>query len=652
MILLYAALSVGVFALAVVAYLAFHVLRAPVDNPRMGEVAGYIRESAKAFMRRQFSIISIPIALLSITLAISDVRAALSFLLGSILSLLAAYVGLRIAVEANVRTAFAATSSSHKAFNIAFSGGAITGLSVVSLSLIGVCSLYLLYGDPSPIISFGFGASLAALFAQLGGGIFTKAADIGADLVGKIEKRIPEDDPRNPAVIADLVGDNVGDCAGRGADLFESMSDDYITAMILGTLMIGQVGSAVMAFPFLLGASGLLSAILALAFMRLWRGGRPISKFNFGLFISSLFCILGSFIACLVTIGDLRIFYATVAGLVASLAVGIAVQYYTKVDGRVIKDVAEASKAGAALNVLTGLAYALQSPFMPIVFIAAAVGLAYAITGGSLYGVLGVNLGTDLAIGFIMSSDAFGPICDNAAGIAEMSQTHTVGLDELDALGNTTKAYTKAFASSSGMVSTMVMFITFMQLVNLSNGGLEILSPVFILGLLVGAALPFVFSSMAVKVTGRTAYLVVDEVRRQFKENPAILEGKAKPDYVRCVDLATKHALKGMVAPAMLAVIPPIIVGFFFGKYVLGGLLLGCLVASVLLSPFFIFGGGIWDNAKKYIEKTFWLKDTPVHAAAVTGDTVGDPLKDVAGPSLNIFMKLTAITALLILPLM
>lgn len=648
MILAYFALAVGAAALAVIALLAMHVLREPQGNPRMVEVAGYIREGVNAFIRRQYKSILFSVLALMIPFAFFDFRLAFSFALGSFLSLLAAYLGLRIAVEANVRTAYAATSSPLKAFRIAFSGGAVMGLSVVSLSLIGVGSLYLLYSDPFPIISFGFGASLAALFAQLGGGIFTKAADIGADLVGKVERHIPEDDPRNPAVIADLVGDNVGDCAGRGADLFESISDDYITAIILTTLLFGQLRSSVIAFPFLLGATGVLSTIASTAFMRRWRGKKPILTFNIGLLIMALLCIVGTLISCLLTVGDLKIFLTTVAGLAASLAVGIAVQYYMEINGHVIHEVAESSKGGAAINILTGMAYALQSPFMPVLIIAAAVIAAYFLTGGSLYGILAVNLGTDLAIGFIMSSDAFGPICDNAGGIAEMSQTRTMGLDELDALGNTTKAYTKAFATSSGMVSTMMMFITYAQLVNLYDNSQNLLNPPYIAGLLIGAILPFVFSSMAIKATSRAAYEIVDEVRRQLKNNPAILEGKAKPDYARCVDLATKYALRRMIAPGMLAIVSPIIIGALLGKYVLGAMLLGCLIASVVLSPFFIFGGGIWDNAKKHIERKFWMKYTLIHEAAVTGDTVGDPLKDVAGPSLNIFMKLTAITALLI----
>jgi len=653
MILVYVALAVGAFAMLVVAYLALSIIKEPAGTPQMVEVAGYIQEAAKAFVKRQYKTIASFIILLIIPLAIFDWRIAVSFVFGVVLSLFTAYIGLRVAVEANVRTAYTARVSAAKAFALAFSGGAVMGLSVVGLSLIGVGSLYLIYQNPTLIVGFGFGASMAALFAQLGGGIFTKAADIGADLVGKIEQRIPEDDPRNPAVIADQVGDIVGDCAGRGSDLFESLSDDYITAIILGTLLLGHLGVNAIAFPMLLGASGILATIIGVIFTRAWKKTEPAVTFNLGLLVTALCCICGAFISCSVTIKDMNVFYAVVSGLVASLAVGIAVQYYTGINGRVVKRVAESSERGAAINILTGLSYAFQSPFMPILFVLSSFIFSYFITNGSLYGVLGANLGTDLAIGFIMSSDAFGPICDNATGIAKMTQTKTSGeLEELDALGNTTKAYTKAFAAASGTFSTVVIFATYSEMVKLYEGSQAVLSPIFIAGLLMGGALPFIFSSMAIGATGKTAYQMVDEVRRQLREKPEIIEGKAKPDYARCVDIATKSALKRMMTPGLLAVIFPIIFGFTLGKYALGAMLLGGLATAALLSPFFTFGGGIWDNAKKYIERKFWMKGTPTHEAAVTGDTVGDPLKDVAGPSLNIFMKLINMTALLIAPIL
>ncbi|MBS7647673.1 sodium-translocating pyrophosphatase [Candidatus Bathyarchaeota archaeon] len=647
-------LAVGVFAMLVVAYLASGILKESAGTPRMIEIAGYIREATKAFVRRQYKTIAGFIVLLTIPLAIFDYRIAVTFVLGAVTSLLAAYIGLHVAVEANVRTANAAGSSSSRAFALAFSGGAVMGLSVVGLSLIGVGALYLLYQNPTLIVGFGFGASLAALFAQLGGGIFTKAADMGADLVGKIEQHIPEDDPRNPAVIADLVGDNVGDCAGRGSDLFESLSDDYITAIMLGTLLLGRLGITAVAFPLLLGASGILATVIGVFFVRVWKRTGIVVTFNLGLLITAFCCVFGALISCLVTLGDISVFYSVVGGLAASLAVGVVVQYYMGINGRVVRRVAESSERGAAVNVLTGLSYAFQSPFMPILFVLGAIVFAYLITGCSLYGVLGANLGTDLAAGFIMSSDTFGPICDNALGIAKMSRNERCSgsLEELDGLGNTTKAYTKAFATASGTVSTIVIFAAYGEMVKLHEASQGVLNPIFIAGLLLGAALPFIFSSLAIGAAGKTAYQMIDEVRRQFRENPDIIEGKAKPNYARCVDVATKQALKRMMMPGILAVASPVIVGLVLGKYALGAMLLGGLATSALLASFFTFGGGIWDNAKKHVERKFWMRGTPTHEAAVIGDTVGDPLKDVAGPSLNIFMKLTSITALLIAPLL
>jgi K(+)-stimulated pyrophosphate-energized sodium pump len=370
--LIYITLVVGSFAMLAVAYLAWSIRREPVKNTRMAEVAGYIRTATKAFIKRQYKTIAVFIALVLIPLSVFEWRVAVAFVFGAFLSLLAAFIGLCVAVEANVRSAGAAESSLAKAFALAFSGGAVMGLSVVGLSLLGVGTLYLFYKSPTLIVGFGFGASLAALFAQLGGGIFTKAADIGADLVGKIEQRIPEDDPRNPAVIADLVGDNVGDCAGRGSDLFESISDDYITAMILGTLLLSRFGVGAVAFPLLLGASGALATIVGVSFVKVWRRTRPVITFNLGLLITALCCVVGALVSCLLTIGDISVFYAVVCGLAASLAVGVAVQYYVSINGRVVRRVAESSERGAAINILTGLSYALQSPFMPILFILAA----------------------------------------------------------------------------------------------------------------------------------------------------------------------------------------------------------------------------------------------------------------------------------------
>ena len=649
----------------VAAYLAWSILKEPRGPRQLEKYSDFIEEGAKAFIKRQYSTIGVfaAIALVPITVFFGDVRVAIAFGFGAILSLLAAYIGLRIAVKANIRTANAARTSPEKAFTVSFRGGAVMGLSVVGLSLIGISVLHYFYQDPALTVGFGFGASLAALFAQLGGGIFTKGADIGADLVGKIEQRIPEDDPRNPAVIADLVGDNVGDCAGRGSDLFESISDDYITAMIIGLALLTPLGLGAnsLMFPLMLGATGIIATVVGAFVVRGYKKTRPVKSFNIGLIVASLVCVAGTFLASTILLNNLSIFFATVSGLVASLAVGVAVQYYTGINSKPIKDIAEASKRGAAVNILTGLSYALQSPILPFLSVLAAILFSYFITDGALpplYGIVAANLGTDLMTGILMSSDAFGPISDNARGISEMAQSRPsdgAALEELDAMGNTTKAYTKAFATASCTVSTVVIFITYAEKVKLTELSLGLVNPIVIVGLLIGAALPFLFSSLAIGGTSKTAYLMVDEVRRQFKENPNIIEGKAKPDYARCVDIGTKNALKQMIAPGLLAVASPIIVGLAFGpvgKYALGAMLLGGLATSALLSPFFTFSGGIWDNAKKLIEKDFWMKGTPTHAAAVTGDMVGDPLKDVAGPSLNIFMKLTNMTALLIAPVL
>jgi len=655
------ALSVGVFAMLVVAYLTWSIGKEDAGTLQMNEIAGYIEEGAKAFIKRQYRTIVIfaMLMLIPLTIFFKDIRVIVAFVFGTFLSLFAAYIGLRVAVKANVRTTSAARTSSTKAFTLAFRGGAVMGLSVVGLSLIGVSTLYWLYHDQNLLVGFGFGASLAALFAQLGGGIFTKAADIGADLVGKIEQCMPEDDLRNPAVVADQVGDNVGDCAGRGSDLFESLSDDYITAMILGGLLFSQLGinaqiNALM-FPLMLGASGILATIIGVFLVRGWRKMKPMMSFNIGLFVTGAFCVIGAYVSSMVLLNDVTVFYAVVSGLVASLAVGLIVQYYTGMNGRSVRKVAESSGRGAAINIITGLSYAFQSPFMPILFVLSAFLFSYFITNGSLYGVVAANLGTDLAIGMIMSGDTFGPISDNAAGIAQMSgtKTHNGGaLEELDATGNTTKAYAKAFATASGTVSAVVIFAAYGQIVKLDSVSLGLMSPIIIAGLLLGAVLPFLFSSIAIGATGKTAYKVVDEVRRQLKENPSIIESKAKPDYARCVDIGTKNALKQAIAPGLLAIAAPVAVGLLLGKYALGAMLLGGLSTSCILSPFFTFGGGIWDNAKKYIERQFWMKGTPTHTAAVIGDTVGDPLKDVVGPSLNIYMKLTNMTALLIAPIL
>ena len=644
--------------MVIVAYLTLWIYRQDPGTPEMREVARYIRNGAKTFLKRQYRTILLFVAVLSLPIALvfRSVEVVVSFYGGAALSLVAAYIGMNVAVRANVRTARAALENRAKAFTIAFRGGSVMGLSVVGLSLLGISVLYLLYGyrDPSLIIGYGFGASLAALFAQLGGGIFTKAADIGADLVGKIEQNIPEDDVRNPAVIADQVGDNVGDCAGRGSDLFESISDDYVTAMIVGwSLFVGAARANAIMFPFALGILGVLATIIGVFVVRGWKNLRPITSFNIGLFTAAAVAVAGAYVVSVWLLNDVRIFYCVLSGIVASTAVGLVVQYYIGISGKPVLQMEEASKRGVAMNLITGMSYGLQSPFLPFLSMIGAMLFSYIIMNGSIFGVVAANLGTDLAIGIIMAGDTFGPISDNAQGIEQMAgiAAKTNGtLEELDATGNTLKAYAKAFATASGTVSTVVLFATYSQVVGLWSMRL---GQAFVFGILVGAAVPFLFSSFTIGATAKGAFEMVNEVRRQFKANPGILEGKAKPDYDKCIDISTKNALKKMILPTFVTLASPVLMGLILGPSALGGMLLGGTCTAALLASFFTIGGGLWDNTKKSIEaKAFWLKGTPTHTAAVVGDTVGDALKDVAGPSLNIFMKLTNMTALLIAPLL
>ncbi len=658
MVLVWIALAVGALAMAVVAYLTWSIHREDPGTPEMREVARYIRNGAKTFLKRQYRTILLFVSLLCLPIAVvfRSLEVVISFYTGAALSMVAAYIGMNVAVRANVRTARAAMSSSARAFTLAFRGGAVMGLSVVGLSLLGISLLYLIYGSRNldSLIGYGFGASLAALFAQLGGGIFTKAADIGADLVGKIEQNIPEDDIRNPAVIADQVGDNVGDCAGRGSDLFESISDDFVTALIIGwSLFVGGAGENVLMFPFALGTVGVVATLLGVLVVRGWRNVRPITSFNVGLVVAAGVATVGAYFASVWLLNDLRIFFCAFSGIVASTAVGLVVQYYLGTSGKPVLQMEEASKRGVAINLITGLSYGLQSPFLPFLSMIGAMLLALIVTNGSMLGLLAVNLGTDLTIGIIMAGDAFGPISDNAQGIEQMAglPAKTNGaLEVLDATGNTTKAYAKAFATASGTVSTVVLFATYSHVVGLWSARL---GQAFVFGILIGGVIPFLFSSFTIAATAKGAFDMVNEVRRQFKANPRILEGRDKPDYDKCIDISTKNALKKMIMPTFVTLASPLLMGLILGPYALGGMLLGGTCTAALLASFFTFGGALWDNTKKGIEaKAFWLKGSQTHTAAVVGDTVGDPLKDVAGPSLNIFMKLTNMTSLLIAPLL
>jgi len=673
----------GIIGMLTVAYIAWRLSKEEPGTPRMQEIAEYIQEGARAFLKRQYITIIYFIVILSVLIIFFtkwpelNFLSTLSFIFGAFLSLLAAYIGMNVAVKANVRTANAARKSPSKALTIAFRGGAVMGISVVSLSLIGISILYYLYSfifhsfkDLEKtlhvleyIVGFGFGASLAALFAQLGGGIYTKAADIGADLVGKVEAKIPEDDPRNPAVIADQVGDNVGDCAGRGADLFESFSDNIICAMILG-ILFAKLSKFAFIFPLVTQAIGIIATIVGVFLVRGYKKLSPTKSVNIGFFTTGIICAVGFYIASITLLGKIEIFYAALSGLIASLLVGIVTQYYTGSGMRPVRKIAESSGRGVAINIIFGLAYGLQSAFFPVIIIAAVIAFSYFITGGKLqglYGIAAATLGILSTTGIIMSSDTFGPICDNADGIAEMAGVKKeVGksLEILDAVGNTTKALTKSYAMACAGLSAVVIFVTYLRITGLLDIDSNILpiinvaNPKILVGLFIGGALPFLFSALAIGATGTTAFQMVDEVRRQFREIKGVLEGKTKPDYARCVDIATKNALKKMVLPSFIAIIFPIAIGLTLGKESLGALLLGQTLSVIVLAPFFINVGGAWDNAKKYIEAGhFGGEGTPSHAAAVEGDTVGDPLKDVAGPSLHIFTKLVNMTALLFAPI-
>jgi K(+)-stimulated pyrophosphate-energized sodium pump len=641
----------SLLAISVATSLFFSFRRARIRFQRMADIAGDIAIGVRAYLMRQLRTILLvaPILAVAIYLLLGP-WVTLTFLLGVLTSLTTTLLGMNAAVRANAKTADEATDSPFRAFFTAVGGGAVMGFSITGFSVLALALLYWAFQDPAPLVGFGFGASLAALFAQIGGGIYTKSADVGADLVGKVEKNIPEDDPRNPAVVADLVGDNVGDCAGRGSDLFESLSDDIITGTIVSLLYLSTYGSRVVFFPLLLQSVGLLSSLLGVLVMRNLRRVRPELSFQLGMGVNAVAATAGSWLLCHLLLGDDSIFLACFLGILTTLVVAVFTRYYAGAGGRPVWRIAQASKRGAALNVITGLATGLQSPLASILMIVFSVCVSFVVSRGSLLAIVGVNIGTDLLIGYIMTADAFGPITDNAAGIAEMSGAgpNVVGsLSALDAVGNTMKATTKAYAMASGTVTSFTLFATFFKIVGLTS--VEVSKPFAVAFLFLGISLPYLIASLVIGSTAKTAVQMVDEVRRQFHAIRGLLEGRAKPDYAACVDIATKNALREMLWPGLVAISVPVVAGFAFGSWALGALLIGAVAGAALLGPFFNNVGTAFDNAKKMIEAA-GLKGTPEHQAAVVGDTVGDPLKDVAGPSLLIFMKLIGMAALLVAP--
>ena len=642
-------------ALAVVALLfAFYkiafVSKQDAGTERMKEIAAAINDGAKAFLFAEYKILAIFVVVLfvAIGLGLGSWITALCFLFGALFSILAGYIGMNVATKANVRTANAArTSGMNKALSIAFSGGSVMGMCVVGLGLLGASVLFLIFEDTNVLFGFSLGASSIALFARVGGGIYTKAADVGADLVGKVEAGIPEDDPRNPAVIADNVGDNVGDVAGMGADLFESYVGAIISAMTLGAVVVAEFGDLSVIFPLVIAACGILASVIATFFVRGKEGSNPHKALKMGSYVSALLVVITSIILSKVMLNSYGPAIAIVAGLVVGLVIGIVTEVYTSGDYKFVKKIAQQSETGSATTIISGTAVGMMSTWVPVILICVGIFLAYKFAG--LYGIALAAVGMLSTTGITVAVDAYGPIADNAGGIAEMSGLdHSVReiTDKLDAVGNTTAAMGKGFAIGSAALTALALFVSFTQATGLTADQVALTSPTVVIGLLIGGMLPFVFSAMTMDSVSKAAYSMIEEVRRQFHEIPGIMEGKAKPDYKTCVAISTTAALKEMLVPGIMAVVAPLAVGLILGSTALAGLLAGSLVSGVMMAMFMSNAGGAWDNAKKYIEEGHHGgKGSDAHKAAVVGDTVGDPFKDTSGPSINILIKLMTVVS-------
>ncbi len=653
-------ISFGILSLIIALFLSVSVSKKDPGNNIMIKISNAIQKGASTFLIEEYKTMALWIIIFAAVIwIIISPYVALSFVAGTILSILSGYLGMAIATKANGRTTQAARNSIGEALRVAFSGGSVMGLTVAGLGVLGSISIYLLSAHflsntISPLIvvtGYSMGASFVALFARVGGGIYTKAADVGADLVGKMEAGIPEDDPRNPAVIADNVGDNVGDIAGMGADLYESYVGSILSGIILGYAAFGLSG---IKFVYLIAGYGILSSVIGVLFVLFTAKGKinPQKALNAGTIVANIIAVLLALYLSISYLHSIGVFVAILAGLVVGIAIGFITQYYTS--GKPVRLIAKAaSEGGAATTILSGMAVGLQSTFLPLIFIAAGVVVAYISAG--LYGIALAGIGMLATLGINLSVDAYGPIADNAGGIAEMSglpEEVRERTDVLDALGNTTAAMGKGFAIGSAALTALALFSSYSQAMHLTS--MSLLSPYVIAGALIGASLPYLFSSFSIMAVSDTASLMVEEVRRQFHEIPGLMAGKADPDYKKCVAISTKGALKNMVLPSAIAVVAPFITFFVFGKYgkeALGGLLAGALIGGVLLAIFMSNAGASWDNSKKYVEQgNFGGKGSEAHRASIVGDTVGDPLKDTAGPSLNILIKLMTTISLLFGP--